>query len=190
MSEHIRITKENLNAMKLADSVILRHSVNGGLISCIKRVEYEEKKNNPYAEDKYYNFKVKSVGGGGEISKLPYGGRNDFKATAWVQPNWEGTFRTVVHYILKVGDIVMLDWRAGYHNNGYVEHAQANWKKKYDDYPCSYSEGQLHADSVFFTIHREGKKNTKIMMFEVKMNVCADNSARMIKVEPETYCLI
>lgn len=133
---------------------------------------------------------VGSHGTGGEISKLLYGARDDFRAITRVQPNRHGIFATVVHHILKPGDLISLDWRPGYHDNGYVEHATADWKSKSDHYRNCYSEGSLHVDSCFLIIQRPTKKVYTQMGFEVSINACCGNSARMIDATPKSYCRV
>lgn len=186
------LTRQDINAIRQADDVILRHIDRTGRLDCSKRVDWKEKEKNPYADDyKYYRIPCESVGSGKGIDSLPYLGRDDFHATAWVHPNyWCGSFRTIAHEILKVGDIISLEWKSGYHDNGYIEHAEADWQDKYDKYHHGYRSGSLHVDSCFLVIERKTKSGYKTLRFEVAVNACAENTARMIDPTPKTYCLV
>jgi hypothetical protein len=143
----------DLKALQQADIISFSHSENKGAIICRKKVP----RPGPFDdEERAYEIKCDSVITDSynhlhPEQKYQYG---------WAQTYHYCDYWHTIHNLLKVGDILSLDWHADGHTNGYME--------KHD----------LHGDYLVLVVYRKGR----VLKFVIGTSCCEANTARMVRV--------
>jgi len=98
-----------------------------------------------------------------------------------------GTTWATIASLLKVNDILWLEWRCDSHSNAYCRGAKADHTfLGYEGKPL-WREDEwrgLHGDSLELVIERPAKRaggRPKMLRFLLYVSICPDNSARMIQ---------
>jgi len=158
-----RLTAIDLNCLRQADDACFYLNTEGipaypedeAGIKLVKRGAYDD----PFSQDKYHfipckmyldrvtGFKDATVG----FEMIHAGKYND---------NWQ----TIIG-VMKPGDVITLEWRPDYHQNGYMQKA----------------EPVLHGDALYLVVTRQLKRGQKRMSFLISAQCCPNNTARMIK---------
>jgi hypothetical protein len=170
------LSKQDLAALRKADTVVFHHDrlsdrKNGsmGRIRCIKRTSQAEMDRDPYApQDREYQMEVDSWVNLGHDSipdgETPSEFRDKLRGSEVVYPYHGyvgGNALSTCIGLMRAGDTLKLKWYYGGEND-YTKAAK------------------LHRDHLELQIERQGKRETKLMTFLLRVSVCPDNSARML----------
>lgn len=157
----MNIDKDDLKALRNADTVCFRGSEDGFTIECIKKErdefgEKERRRNIPVLGSIYNGWDRDGGRARGEVM------RNAFAmfSSAQYTENW----RTVVS-LLRVGDELRLEFRTDEATNGYVKDAN------------------LHADELYLRVARTvgSSPREQRMYFLLDTSITPSNSARMCR---------
>ncbi len=174
IAEKVVLCKEDLKAMRLADSVSFHYNgeAEGSKIHCSKRVRDV----GPYDDrEKHWDVIVQSTFG--TVSMCSDHGKKPsscFEMMFGTQFHQE--WQTVVS-CLKVGDELTLHWVADGQSTGYSKRCRIT---ETNDNGESYSPGMgmaIHADCLYLKV----KRGEKRLSFLLDVSLCPDNSARMIR---------
>jgi hypothetical protein len=149
------IDRDDLKALRTADSIVFRHTPEGSTIECIKRDRDEfgglERRRDIAVEGTIFAG-YDADGGRSRGTKMNYGFAHFGSA------HYTEQWHTVVQ-LLRSGDSLRLEFRTDDATNGYVK------------------EAGLHADELYLRVERAGKR----MYFLLDVSICPSNSARMCK---------
>jgi hypothetical protein len=152
----LTIDRDDLNAIRKADSVVFRHYQGVATIECIKRDRDE-------FGDKERRRDI-VVAGSISHSSWNYEDRESFSSacTSITSAGFHEGWRTI-NAALRIGDSLKLEFRADEGTNGYVKDAN------------------LHADELWLRVERgEGAKRNRLF-FLLDSTICPSNSARMVQ---------
>lgn len=156
------LTRIDVQALRQCDRICFHHDHDGSRIVAIKEIkkagpfEDRERQHTISCHGQVRPYRASSVDGARCFSMLHSGRFNE----EWM---------TIVGFV-RAGDELRLDWSPDGMTNGYVEKSRV---------VEGCGEGlQLHADVLYLKVIR-GKKRFSFM---VDVEICVDNSARMIKI--------
>jgi hypothetical protein len=158
------LTKEDIHAIRHASDLCIHLNSNhpAGLVRLIKRKPYNAK---PFETDQEYVLEGVKVSIDGHRAKaaLESGAAQCFDSVGIYHD--QNTPASNILKTLRVGDELEFQFNPDYHCNGYVAAAG------------------LHADSLILIVRRDG---TRKHTWELAMQVCTDNSARMCRGVPNS----
>lgn len=165
------LTKNELAALRQADSICFDHSLNGHTgLRAVKRGKA------PFFEEHRVEVPCKStvyISGDGVDWDTRCG--KHAQCFAWIHSaQFNEEWRTIVR-LLKPGDEVELRW-VGNDDNGYVKRARVTERDE-SCHDAGLGMGLCH-DRLYLKVRRKGKQ---VYSFYVDDSVCPNNTARMVK---------
>jgi len=149
----MEITKQDIQALKLCDDVILRHHRGkSGAIEAIKRTSWEAKQKNPFLEDKHYVIAINSY---------LINTKDDSTAFEMIAgPSYAHSTISGAIGFLREGDDISLEWAKGFGDSDSVKNAG------------------MTSDMVFLVVQRKDKRYN---FFLAQSITPIGSLARMIK---------
>jgi hypothetical protein len=153
------LDRDDLKALRTADTVCFRHTPEGSTIECTKK-EHDE------FGDKERRRDIAVLGtvfnGYDEDGGRARGATMNYGFAMFGSAKYTEQWHTVVQ-LLRVGDTLRLEFRTDDATNGYVKDAH------------------LHADELYLRVERGDGPTRKRFYFLLDVSICPSNSARMCK---------
>lgn len=166
------LTRDDLKALRQADTVSFHHYHGKSCLSATKRV----RKAGPF-DDQERRYEVACASTFSGICDAP--GQMQCFAMEYSSA-YSIEWRTIVG-CLKVGDEVTLHWWADGYRSGYVERARVTEHSSEGGSPGLGMT--LHADALYLKVRRQTRGGKTVRLgFLVTVSICPDNTARMIRV--------